>query len=417
MAINMDGTPQAPMQAPQEAPRPRGLLGGFFGPEGRDARSRLAIGLEGLAMNPNQALIGQLQQGIETRATASQKNATIGWLRSRGHDDLAAALEAGAPPQEVLAESVRRMQPKDPMEALNLRLAQLKVAEMEKPQPGFRRATPEESAAYGAQAGQFGPDGRFYAEEVAQPEGAYRQVTGAQLGLTGPEAEKIFNLSPEGQVTAIGGAGPSTTVNVGGKDSTSALNTKLAEAEGTLLSTYLQQGPIASAALQDLSLLQEILPMAPQGPIVGRAAELFPGFSSAGAAATSVIKRVAPTLRVEGSGSSSDIEYNGMLQSLPSLQNYPEANTAIVNMMQAKAQINRERSELVRAYQNSAKTEEDAAALRARLSELDSRSIMTPELRAIINQLGGAPQGGAGGGAGQPTMTPEQAARILLEAP
>jgi hypothetical protein len=123
------------MQAPQAAQRPRGLLGGFFGPEGRDARSRLAIGLEGLAMNPNQALIGQLQQGIESRETSAQKNATIEWLRSRGHDDLAAALEAGAPAQDVLAESMRRMQPADPMDALNLRLAQLKVQEMENPQP------------------------------------------------------------------------------------------------------------------------------------------------------------------------------------------------------------------------------------------------------------------------------------------
>ena len=165
MAINMDGTPQAPMQAPQ----PRGLLGGFFGPEGRDARSRLAIGLEGLAMNPNQALIGQLQQGIETRATASQRNATIEWLRARGQDDLAAALEAGAPAQAVLAESMQRMRPADPMDALNLQIKQLELQQMQSPQPGFRRATPEESAAYGAQAGQFGPDGRFYAEEVAQP--------------------------------------------------------------------------------------------------------------------------------------------------------------------------------------------------------------------------------------------------------
>jgi hypothetical protein len=95
------------MQAPQAAQQPRGLLGGFFGPEGRDARSRLAIGLEGLAMNPNQALIGQLQQGIESRATAAQTNATIEWLRSRGRDDLAAALEAGASPQDVLAEAMR----------------------------------------------------------------------------------------------------------------------------------------------------------------------------------------------------------------------------------------------------------------------------------------------------------------------
>jgi hypothetical protein len=95
------------MQAPQAAQRPRGLLGGFFGPEGRDARSRLAIGLEGLAMNPNQALIGQLQQGIQSRETAAQRNATIEWLLSRGRDDLAAALEAGASPQDVLAEAMR----------------------------------------------------------------------------------------------------------------------------------------------------------------------------------------------------------------------------------------------------------------------------------------------------------------------
>jgi hypothetical protein len=97
-----------PMPTPaQAAPQRQGLLGGFFGPEGRDARSRLAIALEGMTLNPNQALIGQLQQGIESRETAAQKNATAAWLRSRGRDDLAAALEAGASPQAVLAEAIR----------------------------------------------------------------------------------------------------------------------------------------------------------------------------------------------------------------------------------------------------------------------------------------------------------------------
>lgn len=372
MPAQATGAPSSaamPQQAPMAPQQQRGLLGGFFGPQGRDARSRMAIAIEGLMMNPNQALIGQLQEGIQGRATTAKNNATIEWLRSRGHDDLAAALEAGASPQDVLAESVRRMQPADPMDALNLQIKQLELQQMQNP----------------------------------QPEVEYRQVTGAQIGLSGAESEKLFNVSPDGQITAIGGAGPSTTVNVGGEDSTSALNKKLAEAEGATLATYLQQGPIASSALQDLSLLQEILPMAPQGPIMGRAAEMFPGFSSAGAAASSVIKRVAPTLRVEGSGSSSDIEYNGMLQSLPSLQNYPESNAAIVAMMQAKAQINLERSELVRAYQNSMKTGKDVAALRASLSELDARSIMTPELQFIISQLGGAPQDKASG-AGQPVV-------------
>jgi hypothetical protein len=237
-------------------------------------------------------------------------------------------------------------------------------------------------------------------KQMEAEKAGYTQKTGAELGLTGEDAGKLFNVSPDDKVTAIGGSG--TTVNVGGEGATGAMNKKLAEAEGSLFATYLQQGPIASAALQDLSLLEEILPMAPQGPIIGRMAEAFPGFSSAGAAASSVIKRVAPTLRVEGSGSTSDIEYNGMLQSIPALQNYPEANAAIVAMMQAKAAINLERSELIRAYSNTKQTDDDAAALRANLSELDKRSIMTPELRNTIAMLSGA---GAAGGGGSTVRT------------
>ena len=182
---------QAPMQAPQAAQRPRGLLGGFFGPEGRDARSRLAIGLEGLAMNPNQALIGQLQQGIESRETSAQKNATIEWLLLRGHDDLAAALDAGASPQDVLAESVRRMQPQDPMDALNYQIKQLELQNLQNPQPGFRDATSEEAARYGAMAGQFDNEGKFYpfnppsqgiTQTITNPDGT---TTTIQVGGTG----------------------------------------------------------------------------------------------------------------------------------------------------------------------------------------------------------------------------------------
>jgi len=68
----------------QAAPQPQrqGLLGGLFGPEGRDARARLAIGLEGLTTNPNQGLIGQLQSGIEERKVAAERNRTLEYLSS-----------------------------------------------------------------------------------------------------------------------------------------------------------------------------------------------------------------------------------------------------------------------------------------------------------------------------------------------
>jgi hypothetical protein len=53
-------------------------------------------------MNPNQALISQLQQGIEGRETAAQKNKTVEWLRSQGREDLAAAIEGGLPAADAL---------------------------------------------------------------------------------------------------------------------------------------------------------------------------------------------------------------------------------------------------------------------------------------------------------------------------
>ncbi len=145
-----------------------GLLGGFFGPDGRDQRQRLALALQGMTMNPNQAFISQLQADIQGREEQRKTNATAEWLRARGRADLADAMGAGLSPAEAMQMA---MQPADPMAAINLEKAQIELANLRNPQPG------------------------------------YRQVTGADLGLTGPDAAKMFNVSPEGQVTPISGVG------------------------------------------------------------------------------------------------------------------------------------------------------------------------------------------------------------------
>jgi hypothetical protein len=192
-----------PMPMPaQAAPQRQGLLGGFFGPEGRDARARLAIGLEGMTLNPNQALIGQLQQGIESRETAAQKNATAAWLRSRGRDDLAAAMEGGLPAADALRIA---MEPADPMAAINLETAQLELARLRNPQPEFRRATPEEAATYGAQSGQFGPDGRFYPVDVPQGMTIESDGAGGFRMVQGPAGVSGTGKPPtEGQLAGAG---------------------------------------------------------------------------------------------------------------------------------------------------------------------------------------------------------------------
>jgi hypothetical protein len=132
--------PTAPMQAAmpmpaQAAPQRQGLLGGFFGPQGRDARSRLAIALEGMTLNPNQALIGQLQQGIEDRKAESERNRTLEWLSTLNTPEAQRALQYAQATGDVVGAAKMALTPTDPMAAINLEKAQIELQRLRGPQP------------------------------------------------------------------------------------------------------------------------------------------------------------------------------------------------------------------------------------------------------------------------------------------
>ena len=86
-----------------------------------------------------------------------------------------------------------------------------RTAEWLAQQPGGEQlaAMIEAGALSGAQALQA------YQASMAGP--SYRQMTGAELGMEGENATKLFNVGADGKVTGIGGSG--TTVNVGGANS------------------------------------------------------------------------------------------------------------------------------------------------------------------------------------------------------
>lgn len=178
---------------------------------------------------------------------------------------------------------------------------------------------------------------------------------------------------------------PSTVINNSTGES-NALNKKLDEAEAEEWSGYRKGAVSAGGIKQDMEVLDELGTMAPTGPVYGRLAENFRGFSSAGDAYLSVTKRLAPSLRTPGSGSQSDLEYDGFLQSIPRLSNQPGGNKIISETLKAKAQINIERGAIVDAYRMG---KMDANTARAKLGELNQRSIMTPEMKAVIGQATG----------------------------
>lgn len=227
--------------------------------------------------------------------------------------------------------------------------------------------------------------------------GDYSTPEAPKQSSSAQKFEELVALGYEpAQAIDMAYGGNRVTVNnqIGGGND---LRKKLSEKEGEQWAGFMDAGGRAGALTQDMELLSELVQQAPQGPVTGRLASAFPGVNSAADAFESVVKRVAPSLREEGSGSTSDIEYDGMLKSLPALRNRPEANAAIIGMMQAKQQIMMEKAGAVAAYQNGEATEQET---RTKLRELDSRSIMTPELQALI--------GATGGGTSQPdTAVPQ----------
>jgi hypothetical protein len=300
-----------------------------------ERRARLGMAFAGMALRPNQAVMSLGEEKIKKAEDTRLKNRTAQWLASRGRDDLVQAMMTGA-------------------------------------------LDPKTAVATAMTPAQDNSTALMKNYEYARSQG--------------------FEGSFDDFMNSGGGGGSIVNVNMA-DESQGALNKALSGAEGQTWAAALAQGNKAASISQDLQLLGEVMQYAPQGPLSGRLAETFQGVSSAGDAAKSIIKRVAPTLRAEGSGSTSDIEYNGMLQSLPSLLNQPEANRAILGMMQAKAAIDLERAQIVRDFQNSPQTPADATETRRRLSEIDQRSILSPELRATLSGLGGAVDG-----SGAPTV-------------
>jgi len=152
----------------------------------------LALAFNSLRMNPDQGLAAMVGQRQEQRGQEQAANRTAQWLRSRGHDDLASALEAGSiDAGSAVNEALARERPADPMAEINLQKAQLELQNLQNPQPGFRDATPEEAARYGAMAGQFDNEGKFYpfnppsqgiTQTITNPDGT---TTTIQVGGTG----------------------------------------------------------------------------------------------------------------------------------------------------------------------------------------------------------------------------------------
>ena len=237
----------------------------------------------------------------------------------------------------------------------------------------------------------------------------YKVMTGAQVnqmyaGANLP-ADKLFNVSPTGQITQVGGGGVTVDMSGGGyKDKYWEEDVK---SLAKRMDAIKQGGAVAAENLQSLQVMRDLYEVSPSGVLVGRAAELFPGFTDASAIVNSLRVSLAPKLRVEGSGSTSDIEYEGMLQSLGSFRNSPQANKAIIDLMIAKMELNAKRAEIASQVRPGGLDPYEAAA---QIQQLETQLWSNNPLIQQVKELAGAapkriqqPAAGSTATPGQPT--------------
>ena len=198
--------------------------------------------------------------------------------------------------------------------------------------------------------------------------------------------EKLLSPAEEAQKIRLAQASRSITniANTNGGE-TGTLRKKLSEKEGDRWSSMLEGAATAGGMVQDLEVATELLKSAPQGPIAGKLAELFPGVTTAGGAFQALVSRVAPSLRTPGSGTTSDKDYEAFLTALPRLSNQPGANTLIIETIKNKAAFDIERGNIITAYSNN---EIDENTARTKLNEMNKRSVMSPQLKSLLDGLG-----------------------------
>jgi hypothetical protein len=226
---------------------------------------------------------------------------------------------------------------------------------------------------------------------------SFTTITGADATAKGLDPSRSYNVSSTtGKITGIG-AGGTTIINEASAPDQDELYKVLAKNEAEQWGGFLEAGSKAASVIPDITMLGELLAMAPSGPVQGRLAQTFSGFNNAADAAKAIINRLAPSMRVAGSGSTSDIEVKMMMDSLGSLINQSGANALIHQAFKAKLNLDIQRQSIVRKVQSRTLTADQG---REELNKLDQVSILPDALRGRISadaassiQAGGIPAG------------------------
>lgn len=194
----------------------------------------------------------------------------------------------------------------------------------------------------------------------------------------------VLRMTDHGQEMQFPGAGGTTIQNYDPNAQTVQLSKTLDEKEAARLDAIQLQGEKAVTIRGDIDALRALGAAAPQGALPRILAERYPQFSTVGAAYSGIAQDLAANLHVAGIGSQSDREYAGALGRIGTLSNDPRGNQILQSLMARKADLDIQRAQAVTDFQNSGRTQAEAAKMRSTIGKLNQVSILSPEDRAFL---------------------------------
>jgi hypothetical protein len=345
------------------------LASGFASMSGNPNTASIMAGIQGQRESLIKRRDAKAAQDLANTQTEGQRNATSEFLIGKGGEfaKIGQALKL----QQITAKQAIEM---------------AKEVTGRKPVDQFNILRPSEVAALNLDPNktwqQNSNGNRVYELSSQESVNEFNMMSEADRIAAGlPEGS--YQTDSFGKTYSIGKDGTKVIVNTGeaaGPDNEKLFET-LATAEGKVWGTYVSQAGKAASTMSDINMLGQLLKLAPTGPVTGFFAERFKGFSSTADAIQGIIARLAPSMRVEGSGSTSDIEVQKMMDSLGSLRSSPEANDLIHTAFKAKLTLDVQRGKIVNKMQNKEITVIEG---RKALQKLNSQSILSEPLAALL---------------------------------
>jgi hypothetical protein len=232
--------------------------------------------------------------------------------------------------------------------------------------------------------------------------------------LVDPRTMQVLGDFSEAEIALAQAKRPLTNINMPGNPTPDDIGRKAfaeenAKSQAKYFDSVASAGAQAQTRLGDIDQLINLIELTPQGAgqeYLNRGAAVLSRFGvdlgeytnvPAAQAFQSIVSRIAPTLRVSGSGATSDFEMQQFLRSLPAIGNMPGGNRIIANNLKKITERSVAEANIAIKVQGGEMTPAEG---RKAILDLGALNLDLPSLSSAppAGGPGGAP-GGAGTGA------------------